>query len=194
MADVLAGFPPSVTAAFTAGLLNALHGLSCLTPRRQGKLAGNEIDQPWKNLLSETSKTPSYDNADPDTAAAAAKPLKALLLRVGTMDRIALGEVMEIRTTQSAAAALEALADYPASVLVADTSTSDFETKALLRDLRDPVTSPRKGLAVICLLAESSPERVRGLVKAGVDHVMIKPISATALHDLAQHLRDNPMQ
>ncbi len=110
------------------------------------------------------------------------------------MDRIALGEVMEIRTTQSAAAALEALTSYPASVLVADTSTSDFETKALLRDLRDPVNSPRKGLAVICLLGESSPERVRGLVKAGVDHVMIKPISATALHDLAQHLRDNPMQ
>lgn len=116
-----------------------------------------------------------------------------MLLRVGTTDRIALESVLAIKTTQSAEAALKALREFPADVVVADTSTSDFETMALLQGLRSPSVSPRKGLAVICLLAESSPERVRGLVKAGVDHVMIKPISATALSDLAQHLRENPM-
>ena len=122
-----------------------------------------------------------------------AAPLKALLLRVGTNERIALESVLAIKTTQSAEAALTALHEFPADVLVADTSTSDYETMALLQRLRSPTASPRKGLAVICLLAESSPERIRGLVKAGVDHVMIKPISATALSDLAQHLAENPM-
>ena len=65
---------------------------------------------------------------------------------------------------------MKTLCEFLADVLVADTSTSDFETMALLQ-----------GLSVICLLAESSPERVRGMIKAGVDHVMIKPISAAAV-------------
>lgn len=123
----------------------------------------------------------------------AATPLKALLLRVGTVDRMALAEVLEIKATQDAAAALAALADFAADVAVTDIGTSDRETTALLKGLRDPAASPRKGLPVICLLAESSPSQVRALVKAGVDHVMIKPISTTALCDLALHLRDNPM-
>jgi|TARA_B100001964_G_scaffold80628_1_gene90970 DNA-binding NarL/FixJ family response regulator len=93
-----------------------------------------------------------------------------LLLRIGTLERIALGSVLETKPTQSAEAALKTLREFPADVLVADTSTTDFETMALLQ-----------GLSVICLLAESSPERVRGMIKAGVDHVMIKPISAAAV-------------
>ncbi len=123
----------------------------------------------------------------------AATPLKALLLRVGTVDRLALAAVLDIKATQNAAAALAALADFAADVVVADIGTTDRETSALLKDLRNPAATPRKGLPVICLLAESSPSQVRALVKAGVDHVMIKPISTAALCDLAQHLRDNPM-
>jgi len=144
----------------------------------------------WEFLLSEVSNTSADETSE---APLRTTPLKALLLRVGTTDRIALGSVLSIRTTQSAEAAMAALREFPADVLVADTSTSDYETMALLEGLRSPTATPRKGLAVICLLAESSPKRVRGLVKAGVDHVMIKPISATALSDLAQHLSENPM-
>ena len=120
--------------------------------------------------------------------------LNALLLRVPTSDRIAIEEVLNVRTTQKADDALAALLEFPADVVVADIGTSDFETTALMRALRDPVTTPRKGIPVICLLSESSPERVRTLVKAGVDHVMIKPISAEALRELAQHLCDSPME
>ncbi|MDA1099630.1 MAG: hypothetical protein O2967_11665 [Proteobacteria bacterium] len=95
-------------------------------------------------------------------------------MRVGTTDRMA-------------------LADFAADLVVADVGTSDQETRALLKSLRDPAASPRKGLPVICLLSLSSPAQVHGLIKLGVDHVMIKPISANALCDLAQHLCDNPM-
>jgi DNA-binding NarL/FixJ family response regulator len=138
--------------------------------------------------LSERSKTSRESNPPP-----AAAPLKALLLRLGTVERVALAEVLDIKATQDAALALAALADFAADVAVADIGTSDRETTALLKGLRDPDSTPRKGLPVICLLGESSPGRVRGLVKAGVDHVMIKPISAAALCDLAQHLCDNPL-
>ncbi len=120
-------------------------------------------------------------------------PLKALLLRVGTRDRIALSEVLTINATQKAEAAREALAEFEADVVVADVGASDIEARALLEYLRDPVKTPRKGMPVIWLLAESSPEQVRALVKAGVDHVMIKPISATALRDLAHSLCQHPM-
>ena len=133
----------------------------------------------------------------PTTAApvprATAQPLKALLLRVGTIDRIALSEVLTVHPTQTADAARQALAEFPADVVVADVGSSDREARALLAYLRDPAATPNRGVPVICLLAESSPERVRGLVKAGVDHVMIKPISAASLPDLAQNLCDNPM-
>ena len=58
--------------------------------------------------------------------------------------------------------------------------------QGLVSSLRDPDATPRKGLPVICLLSKSSSQQVRDLVKVVVDHVMIQPISATAL-------RDNPM-
>ena len=138
--------------------------------------------------MSEASKTSPVGVPEPVAA-----PLKALLLRVATRERMALAEILEIKITQDAAVALAALADFAADVVIADIGTSDGEATALLKGLRDPAASPRTGLPVICLLSESSPERVRGLIKAGVDHVMIKPISATALRDLAQHLCDNPM-
>lgn len=137
--------------------------------------------------MPETSKTSPARG--PETAA----PLRALLLRVGTTDRVALGGVLEIMPVQTADAALRALADFPADVVIASISTSDRETTALLASLRDPAASPRQGLPVICLLSESSPAQVHGLVKAGVDHVMIQPISATALRDLAQHLCAHPV-
>ena len=123
-----------------------------------------------------------------------ASPLNALLLRVSTTDRIALEAVLNIRTTQKAVDALAALQEFPADVVIADIGTSDFETTDLLQALRDPVKTPRKGIPIICLLSESSPDRVRSLVKSGVDHVMVKPISATALRELAQHLCDFPMK
>lgn len=126
--------------------------------------------------------------ADPEVTA-----LKALLLRLRTTERMALAGVLEIKATQTAAAALAELAEFAADVVVTDIGTSDLETTALLQGLRDPDASPRKGLPVICLLSHSSPEQVHGLVRQGVDHVMVKPISATALRDLAQHLRANPM-
>ena len=129
----------------------------------------------------------------PVTPGPAAAPLKALLLRVGTIDRIALSEVLAVTATQKADAAQEALRDFAADVVIADIGASDFEAKVLLRHIRNPATTPRKGLPVIYLLAESSPKRVHSLVKSGVDHVMIKPISATALRDLAQYLCDNPV-
>jgi len=138
--------------------------------------------------LSEVSKTSPGIVPGP-----VATPLKALLLRVGTVERLALAEVLDIKATQNAAAALAALTDFAADVVVTDIGTSERETTALLKGLRDPATSPRKGLPVICLLAISSPAQVHGLVRAGVDHVMIKPISTAALIDLARHLRDNPM-
>ncbi len=106
---------------------------------------------------------------------------------------MALGEALDIIAVQTAAAALQALADFPAHVVVANIGTSDRETKTLLASLRDPAATPRKGLPVICLLSESSPQQVHDLVKAGVDHVMVQPISATALRELARHLCDNPM-
>ncbi len=114
------------------------------------------------------------------------------MLRVATTDRMALAKVFDIEATQNAAAALRALDDFAAGVLVADIALSERETMAMLSALRDPAASPRRGLPVICLLSESSPERVHQLVRAGVDHVMVKPISAAALRDLAQHLCDNP--
>ena len=67
-----------------------------------------------------------------------AAPLKALLLRVSTSDRIALGEVLNIIAVQTTAAALQVLADFPAHVVVAYIGTSDRETRALLASLRDP--------------------------------------------------------
>ena len=142
--------------------------------------------------MAEISKT-APAHTPTDTAARGAARLNALLLRVNTMDRIALDEVLNIEVTQKAVAALAALADFAADVVVADIGTSDFETMALLKVLRDPAATPRRGLPVICLLSESSPERVRGLVKAGVDHVMIQPIYAPALQDLARHLCESPM-
>ena len=99
---------------------------------------------------------------------------------------MALGEVPNIIAVQTTAAALQVLADFPAHVAVAYIGTSDRETRALIASLRDPAATLRKGLPVICLFSESSHQQVRDLVKAGVDHVMIQPISVTAL-------RDNPM-
>jgi len=118
--------------------------------------------------------------------------LNALLLRVGTTDRMALSAVLNVNATQNAADARAALESFDADLVVADISHTDVEALALLRHLRSPATAPRKGLQMICLLAASSPERVRGLIKAGVDHVMIKPISAIALRDLAQNLSEHP--
>ncbi len=115
------------------------------------------------------------------------------MLRLRTTERMALAEVLEIKATQTAAAALAELGKFTADVVVTDIGTSDRETTALLQGLRDPAASPCKGLPVICLLSHSSPEQVRGLVRGGVDHVMIKPISAAALRDLAQHLCANPL-
>jgi CheY-like chemotaxis protein len=188
MDTVLTAFAKPVTGTVTAGLKAARHGLNCALRQIGGSiwLAGKLF--PGKRPLSEVSKSPT--ETDPP---AIARPLKAVLLRVGTVERMALAEVLEIIPTQTAEAALSALADFAADVVVTDIGTSDRETTALLKRLRDPVTSPRRGLPVICLLAESSPAQVHGLIKAGVDHVMIKPISATALYDLARHLCDNPM-
>ena len=119
--------------------------------------------------------------------------MRALLLRVGTGDRVALAQVFDIRATQNAETAVRTLADFAADVVIAGVGISDRETMALLRILRDPAASPRKGLPVICLLSESSPAMLRDLIKAGVDHVMIQPVSAGGLRDLARHLCDNPM-
>ncbi len=119
--------------------------------------------------------------------------MNALLLRVGTTDRIALSEVLNIVTAQKATDAQKALETFAADLVIADISVTDVEAQALLHYVRSPATAPTKGLQVICLLGESSPERVRALVKAGVDHVMIKPIAAGALRDLAQNLSENPM-
>jgi DNA-binding NarL/FixJ family response regulator len=138
--------------------------------------------------VPEIKKAAPASGAKPATAR-----LKALLLRVGTMDRMALGEVLNIIATQTAADARVALETFDADLVVADISHSDVEALTLLRHLRSPATAPRNGLQMICLLAASSPERVRGLVKAGVDHVMIKPISAVALRNLAQNLSEHPM-
>lgn len=120
-------------------------------------------------------------------------PLRALLLRVGTNDRIALSEVLDVNATQNAAAARQALGQFAADVVVADVGSTEREAMELLAFLRDPAATPRRGLPFICLLAESSPERVRRLIKSGVDHVMIKPISVSGLCELAQYLCDNPM-
>ena len=121
-------------------------------------------------------------------------PLRALLLRLSTAERKAVAEVAEIKATQTAADAVAALRGFTADVVVTDIGTSDRETKAFLEVLRPPRWSPRPGLPVICLLAESSPDRVRALVRAGVDHVMVKPISAAALVELAASLRDEPVE
>ena len=72
-----------------------------------------------------------------------AAPLKALILWVGTTDRMALGEVLNIVAVQTAAAALQALSGFHAHVVVANIGTSDRETRALLASLRDPDYTPR---------------------------------------------------
>ena len=129
----------------------------------------------------------------PKPAARAHRPLRAILLRVGTTDRIALSEILTINATQNARDAQRVLGEFDADVVVADVGATEREAMELLAYLRNPAKTPRQGLPMICLLAESSPERVRRLVKAGVDHVMIKPISANGLRDLAQTLCDHPM-
>jgi hypothetical protein len=76
-----------------------------------------------------------------------AAPLKAPILWVGTTDRMALGEVLNIVAVQTAAAALQALSGFHAHVVVANIGTSDRETRALLASLRDPDATPRHARA-----------------------------------------------
>ena len=75
----------------------------------------------------------------------------------------------------------------------ADVGATEREAMALLAYSCDPVETPRRGLPFICLLAGSSPERVRRRIKSGVDYLMIKPISVSGLCELAQYLCDDPM-
>jgi len=63
-------------------------------------------------------------------------------IRGGTTDRMALGEVLNIVAVQTAAA-LQALSDFHAHMVVANIGTSDRETRALLASLRDPDATPR---------------------------------------------------
>ena len=129
----------------------------------------------------------------PNAQARNAGPLRALLLRVGTNEHVALSEVLDVNAAQNAVAARQALGGFAADVVVADVGATEREAMALLAYLRDPVETPRRGLPFICLLAESSPERVRRLIKSGVGQVMIKRISVSGLCELAQYLCDNPM-
>lgn len=110
------------------------------------------------------------------------------LLLVGVDRELAGMLAASARTAEAAAAhkAIDLLAEFAADAAVIDIAAAGTQAAAFMRVLRHPERTPRANLPVIGLLDASSPQEVQRLVRTGIDHLMVKPLSANSLLDLAR--------
>ncbi|MBM3491321.1 MAG: hypothetical protein FJX68_12900 [Alphaproteobacteria bacterium] len=115
-----------------------------------------------------------------------------MLLRIASPFADEIASEARVRQAQDCAAALAILTRTPIAAAVVDFDGDREAAPAFLAAIRDPHQTPSSGLPVLGLLRQHSAEAVRRAVRAGIDHVMLTPISAATLVHLALQLRSRP--
>jgi two-component system chemotaxis response regulator CheY len=98
----------------------------------------------------------------------------------------------EIYEAEDGAAGLEAFSKYTPDIVIIDWAMPIFEGLEFARMIRQPDTNASPFTPIIMLTAHSERKRVTAARDAGVTEFMVKPISASALHQRIVNVIANP--
>ncbi|KEI46060.1 response regulator [Saccharopolyspora rectivirgula] len=94
-----------------------------------------------------------------------------------------------VATAHSGAEALRAVQQHQPDLVLLDIYLPDMDGLSVLRQLRAESASPTAGPDVIVISAARDLDSVRGAVRSGALHYLIKPFSYEALRDQLEHYR-----
>jgi CheY-like chemotaxis protein len=100
--------------------------------------------------------------------------------------------VVETMTATNGVDALDAMRRETVDIVITDWSMTPIDGVELIRRIRDLENSPLPFVPVILLTAYAEPARVAKARDAGVNEVLVKPVSPKALYDRLVHIIENP--
>ena len=115
-----------------------------------------------------------------------------LLLRIAGSFAAEIASEARISQAADCRTALTLVAEQPISAAMVDFDGDWVAAPAFVQAIRDPLGSPRVGLPILGLLREHAAEQVRRAVFAGIDHVMLTPVTPGTLVHLALQLKNRP--
>jgi CheY-like chemotaxis protein len=120
------------------------------------------------------------------------QPIRLLLLNCLSPLSNELGRETTAYTAKTAADAIAILREVEIDVAVVDQENGADEATAFIRGIRSPRMAEISSLQVIYLVRTSRPDDIRRMVRQGVDHVMVKPLSPRMLLESAEQLVTHP--
>ena len=103
-----------------------------------------------------------------------------------------LARELTVYKADNAAAAIETLGEVEVDVAIIDQESGGDEALEFIRRLRSPRMGEVAALQVIFLVQASRPDDIRRLVRQGIDHIMVKPLSPRMLIESAEQLMAQP--
>lgn len=103
-----------------------------------------------------------------------------------------LGRQTTVYAADDARAAIATLGEVEVDIAVVDHENAGDDALDFIRLLRTPRMDKIAALQVIFLVATSRPDEIRGLVRQGVDHIMVKPLSPRMVIESAEQLLAQP--
>ena len=88
--------------------------------------------------------------------------------------------------------AIATLREVEVDIVVVDQESAGAEALGFIHRLRTPKMGDLAALQVIFQVPASRPDDIRGLVRQGVDHIMVKPLSPRMLIESVEQLMTQP--
>ena len=120
------------------------------------------------------------------------RPIRLLLLNCLSPLSNELARETTVYGAETAADAIAILREVEVDVCVVDQEAGADEATTFIRGLRSPRMGEISALQVIYLVRTSRPDDIRRMVRQGVDHVMVKPLSPRMLLESAAQLVSQP--
>jgi CheY-like chemotaxis protein len=119
-------------------------------------------------------------------------PIRLLLLHCLSPLGNELARETTVYKAASADEAIATLREVEVDIAVVDQENGGDEALSFIRKLRSPRMGETSSLQVIFLVRTSRPDDIRRMVRQGVDHVMVKPLSPRMLLESAEQLKTQP--
>jgi DNA-binding NarL/FixJ family response regulator len=119
-------------------------------------------------------------------------PIRLLLLHCLPQLADELARELTVYKADNAAESIKTLAEVEVDIAVVDQESGGSDALEFIRRLRSPRMGKVAALQVIFLVQASHPDDIRRMVRQGVDHIMVKPLSPRMLIESAEQLLAQP--
>ncbi len=85
------------------------------------------------------------------------------------------------------------LTEFDPDAIIVELTRAQNQLNDVLTSVRHPVKTPKPGIIVLGLMPKSEPAELRRMIKLGLDHVLIRPVSANNLIRSVRDFKENPV-